>query len=128
MKIGMSDRHDVAEIPCKFRNDRMYGEGRACEQSEPSLPLSSRVHVFAHLLPFPRFLLLFEKLRLPKSDPIDSILNRNQGVIFLESLKWVSIVVVYSLYKIEWILFSPKCIFLFLAKSISDKCSLIIST
>ena len=62
MKIGMSDRHDVAEIPCKFRNDPMYGEGGACEQSEPPLPLSSKIQIFAHLLPFPRFLVVFEKL------------------------------------------------------------------
>ena len=62
MKIGMSDRHDVAEIPCKFRNDPMYGEGGACEQSEPPLPLSFKSQIFAHLLPFPRFLVLFENL------------------------------------------------------------------
>ena len=62
MKIGMSDQHDVAKIPCKFRNDRMYGEGRACEQSEPPLPLSFKSQIFAHLLPFPRFLVLFENL------------------------------------------------------------------
>ena len=46
MKIGMSDRLDVAEIPCKFRCDPMSGMGGAGERSEPPLPFSSNIQGF----------------------------------------------------------------------------------
>ena len=46
MKIGMSDRPDVAEIPCKFRCNPMSGRGGAGKQSEPPLPCTSKIQVF----------------------------------------------------------------------------------
>ena len=39
MKIGMSDRLNIAEIPCKFRCDPMSGRGGAGERSEPPLTI-----------------------------------------------------------------------------------------
>ena len=49
MKIGMSDRLNIAEIPCKFRCDPMSGRGGAGEQSEPPLPFSSNIQVFLRI-------------------------------------------------------------------------------
>ena len=49
MKIGMSDRLNIAEIPCKFRCDPMSGRGGAGERSEPPLPFSSNIQVFLRI-------------------------------------------------------------------------------
>ena len=59
MKIDMSDRLDVAEIPCKFRCDPMSGRGGAGERSEPPLPFSSNIQVFCVFIAISRILKLF---------------------------------------------------------------------
>ena len=46
MKIGMSDRLNIAEIPCKFRCDPMSGRGGAGKRSEPPSPISSSIQGF----------------------------------------------------------------------------------
>ena len=70
MKIGMSDRLNIAEIPCKFRCDPMSGRGGAGERSEPPLPFSSKSQVFfAYLLPFPIFYNSFKGGACEQSEP-----------------------------------------------------------
>ena len=65
MKIGMSDRLDVAEIPCKFRCDPMSGRGGAGERSEPPLPFSSNIQVFfCVFIAISRILKLFQRRSL----------------------------------------------------------------
>ena len=68
MKIGMSDRLDVAEIPCKFRCDPMSGRGGAGERSEPPLPFSSNIQGFLRIYcHFPYFKALL------KAEPVNKV-------------------------------------------------------
>ena len=70
MKLGMSDRLDVAETFCKFRCNPMSGRGRAGERSEPPLPFSSKSQsFFAYLLPFPVFYSSFKGGACEQSEP-----------------------------------------------------------
>ena len=65
MKIGMSDRLDVAEIPCKFRCDPMSGRGGAGERSEPPLLFSSNIQgFFCVFIAISRILKLFQRRSL----------------------------------------------------------------
>ena len=65
MKIGMSDRLNIAEIPCKFRCDPMSGRGGAGERSEPPLPFSSNIQgFFCVFIAISRILKLFQRRSL----------------------------------------------------------------
>ena len=68
MKIGMSDRLNIAEIPCKFRCDPMSGRGGAGERSEPPSPFSSSIQVFLRIYcHFPYF------KALSKAEPANKV-------------------------------------------------------